>query len=142
MLVCACYIHRFFSFVIVHLCSFYSFNRFAWASTKELEGVSGCTQPDGEAAVDDFFVGGVILVERQESGSTPVLKTADSSLVEYLKREVREAVRARWRFQFEELKALVTKTSLMKFSGAGDLGVLTAHEASPSFSGSPVGIIN
>ncbi len=41
----------------------------------------------GEAAVVDFFGRGVILVERQESGSTPVfmdcwnksMKTADSS---------------------------------------------------------------
>ncbi len=45
----------------------------------------------GEAAVDDFFGSGVILVVRKESGSTPVLmyswnksaKTADSSLAAY-----------------------------------------------------------
>ncbi len=47
----------------------------------------------GEAVVDDFLGSGVILVVRQESGSTPVLmdswnksvKTADSSLAAYLR---------------------------------------------------------
>ncbi len=47
----------------------------------------------GEAAVDDFFGSGVILVVRQESGSTPVLidswkklaKTADGSLAAYFR---------------------------------------------------------
>ncbi len=47
----------------------------------------------GQAAVDDFLGRGVILVVRQESGSTPVLmnswnksvKTADISLAAYLR---------------------------------------------------------
>ncbi len=47
----------------------------------------------GQAAEDDFSGSGVILVVRQESGSTPVLmdswnksvKTADSSLAAYLR---------------------------------------------------------
>ncbi len=47
----------------------------------------------GQAAVDDVLARGVILVVRQESGSTPVLmdswnksvKTADSSLAAYLR---------------------------------------------------------
>ncbi len=47
----------------------------------------------GQAAVDDFLGRGVILVVRQESGSTPVLmdswnksvKSADSSLAAYLR---------------------------------------------------------
>ncbi len=47
----------------------------------------------GQAAVDDFFGSGVILVVRQESGSTPVLmdswsrlvKIADSSPAPYLR---------------------------------------------------------
>ncbi len=46
-----------------------------------------------QAAVNNFFGSGVILVMRQESGSTPVLidswnksvKPADNSLVAYLK---------------------------------------------------------
>ncbi len=47
----------------------------------------------GEADVVDFFGRGMILVERQESGSTPVfmdswnksVKTVDSSLAAYLR---------------------------------------------------------
>ncbi len=47
----------------------------------------------GQAAIDDFLGRGVILVLRQESGSTPVLmdswnksvKSADSSLAAYLR---------------------------------------------------------
>ncbi len=45
----------------------------------------------GEVAIDDFFGRGVILVERQESGSTPMLidgwnksvQTTDRSLTSY-----------------------------------------------------------
>ncbi len=46
-------------------------------ATQELYGVPNGIHPIGcifgEAAVDDFFDRGAILVVRQESGSTPVL---------------------------------------------------------------------